>query len=463
MEGKAQYRPDPDEFWAAESDNPERMVETAPDRLTQWLDVLRERAGYVVDGLDPLALVGLAVVVVLGLWIVVGMRRAALAEARAAAQAAEFAEIKGRLTAMSEMTVRRQSDEAHAFDDRIEQVSSRVGSALEGVSRRLSESLAETQRQNVDTVSRLSERVDMLTRHMSQTLDTATSRMGDNLAEAGRRTTESLANLNERLAVIADAKQSLADLSSEVLTLSGVLANKQARGAFGQLRMETIIRDALPASVYEFQPTLSNGKRPDCVIRLPNTPEALVIDSKFPLEGFEALRVARAPDEVKAARDAIREAVGRHIDDIAEKYLIPGETQDTALMFVPSESVYGDLHEHFAELVQRAHRSRVVIVAPNILMLAVQTVQALIKDAKMRDQAGLIQREVGLLLGDVTRLAERVTELERHFGLSVKALEKVSISASRITSRGERLTALDLEDEAAPPAPASSQLTSRAS
>jgi DNA recombination protein RmuC len=241
-----------------------------------------------------------------------------------------------------------------------------------------------------------------------------------------------------------------------------VLANKQARGAFGQVRMEAIIRDALPAGTYEFQATLSNGKRPDCIIRLPNTPAPLVIDSKFPLEGFEALRTARAPDEVKAARDAIRTAVGRHIDEIAEKYLLPGETQDTALMFVPSESVYGDLHEHFADLVQRAHRARVVIVAPNILMLAVQTMQAVIKDAKMRDQAGLIQREVGLLLADVARLVERVSDLERHFGLSAKALEKVSASAARISGRGERLTALDLEDESGE-AETSAQLTSRAS
>ncbi len=346
----------------------------------------------------------------------------------------------------------------------IEQVSSRVGSALEGVSRRLSESLAETQRQNGDTVSRLSERVDMLTRHMSQTLDTATSRMGDNLAEAGRRTTESLANLNERLAVIADAKQSLADLSSEVLSLSGVLANKQARGAFGQMRMETIIRDALPVGAYEFQPTLSNGKRPDCVIRLPNTPEPLVIDSKFPLEGFEALRVARAPDEVKAARDAIRDAVGRHIDDIAEKYLIPGETQDTALMFVPSESVYGDLHEHFADLVQRAHRSRVVIVAPNILMLAVQTVQAVDQGCQnarsgrphpARGRLAARRRVTACRARDRAGTPFRICRSRR--------LEKVSISAARISGRGERLTALGPRGRSSASGANCRALTSRAS
>ncbi|KAB2917794.1 MAG: DNA recombination protein RmuC [Hyphomicrobiaceae bacterium] len=320
----------------------------------------------------------------------------------------QLAEIKGRLSAIAEMTLQRHAEQARAIDDRI----------------------------------------DNLSRNLGQTLDSLTLRVGDNLAESGRRTLESLSSLNERLAVIETARQSLAELSSEVMSLQGVLANKQARGAFGQMRMETIVRDGLPVGAYEFQATLSNGKRPDCLVRLPNTPGSLVIDAKFPLEGFEALRAARTPEETKAAGQAIREAVGRHVEEIAEKYLISGETQDTALMFVPSESVYADLHERFPDLVQKAYRARVVIVAPNILMLAVQTVQAVIKDVKMRDQAGVIQREVGLLLSDVGRLAERVGELERHFGLSVKALEKISASADKIRKRGERVQSLDLEDAA---------------
>ncbi len=188
-----------------------------------------------------------------------------------------------------------------------------------------------------------------------------------------------------------------------------MLANKQARGAFGQMRMETIMRDALPSGAYEFQPTLSNGKRPDCVIRLPNA-VPLVVDSKFPLEGFEALRVAHSAEETKLACAAIREAVGRHVAAIEEKYLIPGETQETALMFVPSESVCADLYEKFPDLVQQAHRARVMIVSPNTMMLAVQTVQALLKDAKMRDHADIIQREVGLIIADVAQLVDRVSD-----------------------------------------------------
>jgi DNA recombination protein RmuC len=325
----------------------------------------------------------------------------------------EFAELKGRLAAMGEIAAQQASDQARNVNDRIE----------------------------------------TLARQLAQTLDSVGARLGDNVAEAGRRTSASLSTLNERLVLIDDAKRSLSELSSEVGSLHDVLANKQARGAFGQMRMETIIRDALPAATFEFQHTLSNGRRPDCVIRLPNTPAVLVIDSKFPLEGFEALRVAQTAEDAKAANQAIRAAVTAHIDAIAQKYLIPGETQDTALMFVPSESICADLMERFPELIQASHRARVMIVAPNLLMLAVQTVQAVIKDAKVRDHADVIQREVGLLLGDVGQLIERVAELERHFALSGKALDKVSASATRISGRGERLVALDLDEIEAPKTP----------
>ena len=409
-------------------------------------DILRDLIGALQSPDGQVAALGLGVGIVLALAFAVVLlgarrRRAARDEMRDMRSVADtqFAEIKGRLTAMAEVSAQRQMEQAQALTQ-----------SMEGFGRRFTENLLDTQRQTGDTVARMSERIDSLQRHLAQSLDGVSSRVGASLAAEGQRTNDNLSSLNERLAVIEDARQSLAHLSSEVISLQSVLSNKQARGAFGQVRMETIIRDALPAGAYEFQPTLSNGKRPDCVIRLPNTPAPLVIDSKFPLEGFEALRVARSADETKAANAAIREIVGRHIDDIADKYLIAGETQDTALMFVPSESIYGDLHEHFSDLVQRAHRSRIVIVAPNILMLAVQTVQAVIKDVRMRDQAGLIQREVGFLLSDVSRLADRVAELEKHFQLAVKALEKLDTSAGKIASRGQRIRSLELGDVVEP-------------
>jgi DNA recombination protein RmuC len=300
--------------------------------------------------------------------------------------------------------------------------------------------------QNSEQLRGLNERIDTVAHRFGQTLDTVAPRLGDNLSEAGRRTSESLSTLNERLAIIDEAGRSLADLSKEVGSLQAVLANKQTRGAFGQVRMEAIIRDALPAGAFELQPTLSNGRRPDCLIRLPNTAAALVIDSKFPLKGLEALRVARTPDETRAANQSIREVVRHHVGAIADKHLIPGETQDTALMFVPSESICADLYEKFPDLIQEAHRARVMIVAPNILMLAVQTVQAVLKDAKMRDHADVIQREVGMLLGDVARLVEHVTDLKRHFALSGNAIDKVSASATKISGRGQNLTSLELDE-----------------
>jgi len=338
----------------------------------------------------------------------------------------EFAELKGRLSAMAELSVQQSSEQVRGLNERIDTLARHVSQALDA------------------TAARLGDNLNATAARLGDNLNATAARLGSNLNESERRTFESLSTLNERLALIDEANRSLSELSSEVGSLHGVLANKQARGAFGQMRMETIVRDALPIGAYDFQPTLSNGKRPDCVIRLPNS-EALVIDSKFPLEGFEALRVAQSAEDTKLASAAVREAVGRHVAAIAEKYLIPGETQETALMFVPSESICADLYEKFPELVQMAHRSRVMIVSPNTLMLAVQTVQALLKDAKMRDHADIIQREVGLLIADVAQLVERVADVERHFALSGKSLEKVAASTAKILARRDRLNALDLD------------------
>jgi DNA recombination protein RmuC len=232
-----------------------------------------------------------------------------------------------------------------------------------------------------------------------------------------------------------------------MVSLQEILANKQARGAFGQMRMEAIIQDGLPKGAFTFQATLSNGKRPDCLLHMPNTKAGVVIDAKFPLEGFEAFRVARGPEEKKEAARRVRVDVGRHVDAMAERYFLPGETQDTAILFVPSEAIYADLAEHFSDLVQKAHRARIVICAPNMLMLAVQTMQAILKDVKMREQAHLIQREVSRLMEDMGRLRERVLDLQRHFGQANQDIEKILTSSERIASRGHRIESLEFEGD----------------
>ena len=287
-----------------------------------------------------------------------------------------------------------------------------------------------------------------LARAVNERLDRMTHKVGTDLNETARKTHESISRLNERLAVIDTAQKNLTELSSNMVSLQEILANKQARGAFGQMRMEAIVKDGLPAGAYTFQATLSNGKRPDCLLHMPNTPAGVVIDAKFPLEGFEAFRAARSEDEKKLSGRRVRTDVGKHIEAMADKYLIAGETQDTAILFVPSESIYADLAEHFPDIVQKAHRARIVICAPNMLMLAVQTMQAILKDVQMREQAHLIQREVATLMEDMGRFRDRVLDLQRHFGQANGDIEKILTSAEKITKRGQKIERLDFEDEA---------------
>lgn len=287
-----------------------------------------------------------------------------------------------------------------------------------------------------------------LARAVNERLDRMTHKVGTDLNETARKTHESISRLNERLAVIDTAQKNLTELSSNMVSLQEILANKQARGAFGQMRMEAIIQDGLPAGAFTFQATLSNGKRPDCLLHMPNTPAGVVIDAKFPLEGFEAFRTSRRDEEKKEAARRVRTDVGKHIDAMAERYFIAGETQDTAILFVPSEAIYADLAEHFSDLVQKAHRARIVICAPNMLMLAVQTMQAILKDVQMREQAHLIQREVAVLMEDMGRFRDRVLDLQRHFGQANADIEKILTSSEKITKRGRKIESLDFEEEA---------------
>ena len=290
-----------------------------------------------------------------------------------------------------------------------------------------------------------------LTRTLDERLDLVGKRVGVGLSDQAERTTQSLTHLYERLAVIDAAQKNLTSLSTEMISLKDILANKQARGAYGQGRMEAIIRDGLHARAYAFQPTLSNGMRPDCVINLPDSELKLVIDAKFPLEAFNALREAKGESNIRTAETRLRSDVSKHVKDIAEKYLIMGETHETAIMFVPSESIYADLHEKFEDVIQKAHRSRVIIASPNVLMLLIQTMQAIFKDSAMREQAHIIKIEVTRLLDDVGRLKERVGDLQKHFGNANADLEKLSLSAEKIVKRGLRIESLDLEEPAAKP------------
>src|SRR5258706_12069947 len=208
--------------------------------------------------------------------------------------------------------------------------------------------------------------------------------------------------------------------------------------------MENFVRHAMPSNTYESQAKLSINNRPDCLIRLPGSNGAIVIDAKFPLESFSGLKSATTDSEKRAAEARVRSDVGKHVKDIAEKYLVAGETQAPAIMFVPSESLYAELHDGFSDVIQKAQRAQVIVVSPNILLLAINTVQTVMKDARMREQANLIQREVGLLLNDVRLLADRVGKLQSHLGQAEGDVKNILISAGKVVGRAEKIERVEL-------------------
>ncbi|GAB1716977.1 MAG: DNA recombinase [Nitrobacter sp.] len=299
----------------------------------------------------------------------------------------------------------------------------------------------------------LSGRQAEMARAFSDRLDTVTHRVGQSMEQTTRNTMDSLRVLHERLGIIDNAHQNLTELTTQVTTLRDVLANKQSRGAFGQARMEAIVQDGMPKDSFAFQYTLSNGKRPDCVIFLPDQ-RPLCIDAKFPLEAMTALHDARSDDERKFASQRLRADVMKHVADIAGKYLIPGETQDNALMFVPSESVYAEIYDAFDDVIQKAYRARIVLVSPSLLMLAIQVMQQLLKDARMRDAADKVRVEVMNMMGDVERLRDRVSKLGSHFDQVSEDVRQVLISAGKIGKRATRIEELDFsKDETAAETP----------
>ena len=277
-------------------------------------------------------------------------------------------------------------------------------------------------------------------------LDGVSQHLGESLKTTTKNTTDHLQQLHARLAVIDSAQKNITDLASTVTSLQKVFDNKQRRGAFGQGRMEAIVADALPLGAYEFQFTLSNNSRPDCCIHMPDD-RHLIIDAKFPLEATTALENAKTDDERLQATRQLRQHLGKHIDDISGKYLIKGETQDVAFMFIPSESMFAELYDAFDDVLQRGYRAGVIIVSPSLLMLAIQVVQQIQKDARMREAADKILKEVALMIEDVQRLKDRVENLDRHFGNVNKDIEQIVTSAEKILSRGEKIQGVDFNEE----------------
>lgn len=332
---------------------------------------------------------------------------------------------------------RRAANEAAALE-RARQAEERMAQLVESQN----ELTGRMQELGSNLVNRQSE----LGQAVNQRLDAMGGRIGQSITDTTKNTQESLAKLQERLAVIDKAQDNITGLAGQVVELQNILSNKQTRGAFGEGRMKAIIQDGLPMGAYEFQATLSNSSRPDCIIRMPNDTPSLVIDAKFPLEAWNAIRAAESPERAKIAAQAFKRDVEVHLKAISEKYLITGETQDTAFMFVPSESIFAEIHENFESLIQKAHRSRVVIVSPSLLMLSIQVIQSVLKDTRMREQAHLIQGEVIRLMEDVGRLDDRVRKLDTHFRQAQKDVEMILTSSDKVTKRSTKISDLDFEE-----------------
>ncbi len=308
--------------------------------------------------------------------------------------------------------------------------------------------LAETSQQQQNKISEaIAEQKLSVLKMMDEKLLQVTKNVGEGLQKTTVQTTQTLTDLRERLAKIDAAQQKISTLSEQVVSLQEVLSNKQARGAFGEIQLNDLVTSTLPPSAYAFQVVLSNQKRADCVLRLPNPPGTIVIDSKFPLESYHALRIASNEREKVEAERFFKASVLKHIKDISEKYILPGETAESALMFLPSEAIYAELHANFPEVVEASYRAKVWIVSPTTLMATLNTVRAILKDAKMREMAGVIQKEVGTLTEDIGRLDGRIESLSRHFKQANEDIDNIKVSSGKIAKRIQRIEDIQLGDE----------------
>jgi DNA recombination protein RmuC len=296
------------------------------------------------------------------------------------------------------------------------------------------------------------QRVEQSLREQERTL---AGLVNERLDRSDKATGQVITDLRERLARIDEAQKKIGDLSTQVVSLQQILSNKQARGAFGEVQLNDLVTAALPPNAYDLQCTLSNGSRVDCLLRLPNPPGPIAIDAKFPLESYQLLRSVAAGDAqgLAAAQRAFQLAMRKHIADIRDKYILTGETAESALLFLPSEAIYAELHANFAAVVDESYKARVWIVSPTTMMATLNTVRAVLKDVRMREQAGEVQKLVGLMLADVRLLEKRVANLRRHFGQTTEDISEIETSTTRIIGRGERIQSVEMDDqpEALPP------------
>ena len=265
----------------------------------------------------------------------------------------------------------------------------------------------------------------------------------DSLSGSASNTAKSLGALQERLIAIDKAQANLEKLSGNVLGLQDILSNKQTRGVFGEIQLKDIVSKALPPNSYAFQVLLKNGRRVDCMIYLPYPPGPIAIDSKFPLDAYENLGKFENEIEKNKAIQIFKKSIRFHINSISEKYIVEGETADGAIMFLPSEAIYAELHANFSDIIHEGFSKRVWIVSPTTCMATLNTIRGILKDATLKENSSKIRENLNLLFKDVSRLGNRIDNLDKHFNLASKDLEEVKVSAQKVTNRADKFEALD--------------------
>ena len=308
----------------------------------------------------------------------------------------------------------------------------------------LSQMVQASSQQQQNITSQLSEQ----SARMEQTLSNFRQQLGHSLQQQTQSTHDNLTKLSERLAVIDRANSQITELTGQVTQLHNILANKTERGAFGEVQLENLVKTVLPPNSYAFQVTLPNQKRADCILKLPNPPGDIVIDSKFPLDAWYNLQNSETKEQQIAARRQLAISVRGHVKDIQDKYIIAGSTAESACLFLPSEAVYAELHANLPDVIDASYKARVWIVSPTTMMATLNTVRAVLRDARLREQTAIIQSEMLKLIEDVSRLDTRVENLNRHFSQVQKDISEIQTSTSRISKRSDRITELEVpEDE----------------
>lgn len=300
-------------------------------------------------------------------------------------------------------------------------------------------------------IEKLGSATQHLNSRIEERLDQISGRVSERLDEGFRKTNETFVNVMTRLATIDEAQKKIDSLSGSVVSLQELLGDKRARGAFGEVQLEALVRNALPAAAYEMQATLVNGTRADCVLKLPAPTARIAIDSKFPLENYHRMFDLEASDAERAAAGRqFKQDVRRHVDAIAAKYIIPGETADGAVMFVPAEAVFAEIHAHHGDVVEHALARRVWIVSPTTLMAVLNTARAVLKDVETRRQVHIIKDELAKLAKDFGRFDERMRRLADHIRLANDDAQQVQVSSRKISERFSSIERVELEQPETP-------------